>query len=113
VPLPVAGHLQRVDREHAIAGRDQRLHPRPPFGLDPHHDLIRLTTRIEMLGHQLVQCGDPGQALRQPPPDQQPTSLVLNLDVVMGLSPVIADEQHCLSPPSHDQHEPRRRPAAT
>ena len=28
VPLPVPGHRQRVDREHLVAGRDQRGHPR-------------------------------------------------------------------------------------
>ena len=47
-----------------------------------------------MLSDQLVQRRDPGQPLRQPPPGQHPAGLVFDLDVVMGLGPVITDEQH-------------------
>jgi hypothetical protein len=43
VPLPIARHLQRVDRIDQIAGRQQCLHPRAAVGLDPHQHLIRLT----------------------------------------------------------------------
>ena len=68
VPLPVPGHLHRVDREHHIAGSEQRLHPRTPFGLDPDQHLIWLTRRVQILRDQLMQRGDPGQTLRQPPP---------------------------------------------
>ena len=34
VPFPVAGHRHRVDREHLVAGRDQRRDPRAAVGLD-------------------------------------------------------------------------------
>jgi len=47
-----------------------------------------------MLSDQLVQPADPGQPLRQPLPRQQPARVVFDLEIVMGLSPVITDEQH-------------------
>ena len=40
-----------------------------------------------------MQRRDTRQALRQPPPSQHLPGVVFDLDVVMGLSPVIADEQ--------------------
>ena len=94
MPFPIPRHLQRVDRKHHIAGRQQRLHPRPTVGLDPHQHLIRLSRRIQMLRDQLVQRRDPGQALRQPASGQHPARLVFDLDVVVGLSPIVANEQH-------------------
>jgi hypothetical protein len=33
--FPVAGHLQRVDRIHQVAGRQQGLDPRSAFSLNP------------------------------------------------------------------------------
>ena len=91
---PIAGHLQRVDRKHDITGGQQRLHPRPAFGLDPDHHLIGLTGRVEMLSDQLVQHRDTGQALRHPFPDQQPAGVVFDLDIMVGLGPIVSDEQH-------------------
>jgi hypothetical protein len=41
-----------------------------------------------------MQRGDPGQTLRQPPTSQHLAGIVFNFDVVMGLSPIVADEQH-------------------
>ena len=76
MPLPVPGHLHWVDREHDMAGRQQRLHSRTPFGLNPNQHLIRLQHRIQMLRHQLVQRGDPGQTLRQPSPGQQTAGVI-------------------------------------
>jgi hypothetical protein len=35
VPLPIPRRGQRVDRQHLIAGRLQRRHPRAAVGLDP------------------------------------------------------------------------------
>ena len=46
---------------------------------------------------QIQKGAQPGDALRQPPPDQHPAMLVLELDVVMGLGPVITQEQHPIS----------------
>src|SRR4029434_1455823 len=50
-----------------------------------------------MLSDQPVKQRDPGQTLRQPLPDQQPPGFVFDLNVVMGLSPIVADEQHPVS----------------
>lgn len=33
------------DRALGRPGRDRRLHPRAPFGLDPHHHLVGLSGR--------------------------------------------------------------------
>ena len=43
-----------------VPGRQQRLHPRAPVGLDPDHDLLRLVILLQLLGDQLVQPSDPG-----------------------------------------------------
>jgi hypothetical protein len=40
-----------------------------------------------------MQGRHPQQALRQPPPDQSPAPLVDDLDIVMGLSPIVSNEQ--------------------
>jgi len=49
-----------------------------------------------------VQRRQTGHTLREPTPDQDPTLIIFDLDVVMGLSPVIADEQHQLTSPCLD-----------
>jgi hypothetical protein len=51
-----------------------------------------------VLGQQRVQLPDPGQALRQPAFREPLTLLVEHTDVVVGLSPIIPDEDH-RSPP--------------
>src|SRR4029450_3824149 len=50
-----------------------------------------------MLSDQPVKQRDPGQTLSQPLPDQQPPSFVFDLNIVMGLSPIVADEQYPVS----------------
>ena len=113
MPLPIARHLHRVDRIDGVTGGQQRLHPRPPLGLDPNLHLIRLARRVKMFRDQLVQRGDSGQSLRQPPPGQQPPGIIFDLDVVIGLSPIVADKQHSAPPLVINRSEPRRRPATT
>src|SRR5664279_6549177 len=49
-----------------------------------------------MLGDQRMQAGDAVHTLRQPRPGQPPALLILDLDIVVILSPVVADEQHPL-----------------
>jgi hypothetical protein len=55
MPFPIPDHLQQVDREHPIACRQQRLHPRPTVGLNTHLHLIRLGRPIQMIRDQLMQ----------------------------------------------------------
>ena len=64
VAIPVAGRCQRVDREHLVAGRGQGLHPQAPVGFDADDHLGGV---LGMLGNQLVQPPDTGQAFGQPP----------------------------------------------
>ena len=59
VAVAVAGHRQRVDREHLVAGRAQRFDPQPAVGFDADHHLARL---FGMAGHQLVESTDAGQS---------------------------------------------------
>jgi hypothetical protein len=47
-----------------------------------------------VLRDQLVPGRDPDQALRQPPARQHSTRLVFNLDVMVDLSPIVANKQH-------------------
>jgi hypothetical protein len=98
VPLAVAGHLQRVDRPHLVAGRQQRPHPRAPVGLDADYDLLRLGVLVLVLGEQLVQPGDPGDPLLKLGLGQPSSRLVLDLHVVVVLGPVVPDEQHPVLP---------------
>jgi hypothetical protein len=58
VPLPVAGGLDRVDRPHLIARRDQGLHPRAAVGLDPDQHLVRLVVITQMVRDQRMQGRD-------------------------------------------------------
>jgi hypothetical protein len=61
-----------------------------------------------MFSHQRMKPGDAVQALRQPRPRQATTVLVLDLDVVVLLSPVVSDEQQPLQllrvRPTESQH---------
>ena len=96
VPLPIAGHLQRVHREHPIPGRDQRGHPRAAVGLDTDHHLPGpgRVVRVSEPADQLVQPGQALHTLRQPRRGQPPPRLALHLHIMVILSPVVPDEQH-------------------
>jgi hypothetical protein len=94
MPFPIPRHLQRVDRKHHIACRQQRLHPGPTVGLNSNQHLIQFTRRIQMLRDQLVQRRNPGQALRYSASGQHPARFVFDLDVMVGLSPIVANKQH-------------------
>ena len=59
VAVAVAGHRQRVDRIHLIAGRAQRRHPQAAIGFDADHHLIGF---LGVGGDQLVQPPDAGQS---------------------------------------------------
>ena len=79
VSFPVAGHLHRIEREHLVAGRDQRRHPGAAIGLDPDHHALRDEAGLgievvlgEVLGDEFVQPSQPGDPLRQPSPRQPP-----------------------------------------
>jgi len=106
VPLAVAGHRERVDREDLIAGRDQSSDPGPAVGLDAdlHQPSSLLRVAIDpVLRHlrrdQRVQPRDSLQPFRQPSPNQHPPVVIDDLDVVMALCPVISHEQHQHSHP--------------
>ena len=47
-----------------------------------------------MIRDQLMQGRDPDQALRQPAAGQHPARFVFDLDVMVGLSPIVANKQH-------------------
>ena len=105
VPLAVARHRERVDREHLIARRDQRPDPGSAIGLDP--DLHQLSDLVgvaidPVIRHlrrdQRVQPGDSLEPFRQSSPGEHLPVVVDDLDVVMALCPVISHEQHQLSP---------------
>ena len=72
MPLPVAGGLQRVDREHLVACGDQRLRPRATVGLDAdlHHRVLDPLTQLR--GDHRVQPGHARHTLGQPGPGQPP-----------------------------------------
>jgi hypothetical protein len=94
VPLPVAGHPHRVDREHPIPSRDQRRHPRATVDPDQHLPRPGLIVGISELTDQRMQPGDPSHTLTQPGLAQPATRRVLHLHIMMIFSPVITNEQH-------------------
>jgi hypothetical protein len=55
VPVPIAGHRQRVDREYRAPGRAQARHQQAAAGFDGDRD--RLLAAVAGGGEQLQQCG--------------------------------------------------------
>jgi hypothetical protein len=115
VPLPVPRRRERIDRGHLVPGGLQRRHPRTAVSLDPDDHPRRYfpgrqprPARGSILGDERVQPGDALQPFRQPGPGQPPATLILELHIVVVLSPVVSDKQHPqqLLPrqPSRSQH---------
>jgi hypothetical protein len=109
MPLPVPGSLQRVHREHPVAGGDQRLYPRAAVGLDPDDHLRVLFAFAQVSADQRVQLSHPGHALGQPLPCQHLPGLVHHLNVVMVFRPVVTHEQ----PHRHSRQQCRNMSAAS
>jgi hypothetical protein len=89
--LPEPGQLQRVDGIHQVARGDQRLHPRTTIGLDPDHHLDGLDILIEpIIACNLATPAIPSASFALP--SRRPR-LVLQLDIVVLLGPIVAEEQ--------------------
>ena len=95
MPVPVAVHRQRVDREHLIAGGHQGAYEQPTIGLDPDDHLLGL---LSVLGEGLMQLRHTLDALRHPPLGEHRALRVQHADVVVTLGPVDPDEDHLPSP---------------
>ena len=97
VPLPVAGHLQRVDREHPVA------RPRPaPSPTGPGRSRSRPAPARRSAASARRRAAPTSACSRAIPatpsgsralPSRRP-ALVLHLHVVVVLGPVVPDEQH-------------------
>ena len=61
--VAIAGDCQRVDREHLIPGRAQRLYPQAAIGFDADHHLAGF---LDMSGYQLVEPLYASQPFGQP-----------------------------------------------
>jgi hypothetical protein len=85
MPVPVTRRGHRVDREHLIPRRDQRIDEQAPIGLDPDDHLARLGG---MRRGQLMEPGDSFDAFWQPPSRKPPALLILEMHVMMGFRPV-------------------------
>ena len=101
--LPVAAGGQGVDGHDLVAGRHQGADEEPPVGLGAHHDGGGVSG---VLGHQGVERRDAPEVVGNPPPRQHPAGLVLDAEVVVGLGPIVADEDHVLLLRSTVRHEP-------
>lgn len=94
------GRLQRVDCVDLVTRRDQRSNPRAAVGLDPDRHLARISilSGAGVLGQEqpdhLVEPSDSRNPFRQAGFDQPLAGLILDLHIVVILSPVITDEQH-------------------
>ena len=87
--VAVAGHRERVDRIHLVAGRDQRLNPQAAVGFDADHDIAGF---FSVSSHQLVEPADTGQSFRQPPRGQPSAVGVHQINVVVVFGPVVSNE---------------------
>ena len=117
VALTVARRRARVDGVDVVAGRDQCRDPGAAVGLDADHDLAGPGG---VLCDQFVQCGDPRDALGQPPGGEALAGFVHELDVMVVLGPVVAHIQDhlpvllCFEPLDADPvGESQRRPNGT
>jgi hypothetical protein len=110
VPVAVAAGGQRIDRVDRVAGLQQGSDPEAAVGLDADNDLARLR---RVLCQQRVQLPDAGKPLRQPPLGELLALLVKHAHVVVGLGPVIPDEDHGSSPHLVDHPCESRRTSAT
>jgi len=86
-------HHQQRQREEAVAAEvvdeDAEL-----SGLDPDQHLLRLIGLTDLIGEQAVQGRHSDHPFSEPTAGQHPAVLVHDLDIMMGLSPVITNEQH-------------------
>ena len=89
--VAVATAGQRIDGIDRVARRHQRPDPQPAVGLDPDY---HLRWGLGELGQQRVQLSDARGALGEVPPDQALALLVKHHHVVMGLRPIVPDEDH-------------------
>jgi hypothetical protein len=81
-------------------------------GLDPDAHLLRV---LGVLGDQRMERRDARRALGQPPRNELPTSLVHDVDVVVILGPVVADEDqrnHLLLHLNRHLEQSRDRPGS-
>jgi hypothetical protein len=97
VPVPIAVHRHRVDREDLVAGGHERTDEQPAIGLDRDHHL---------LGHISVRREHPVQPRRaldafgHPGRLEHITTLVEDAHVVVTLRPVDPDKDHVVPPSS-------------
>ncbi|GAA2407986.1 hypothetical protein GCM10010404_77530 [Nonomuraea africana] len=65
--FPIPCRLQRIDRQHRVSGRQQRLHPRAAVGFDPHQhfDVGGLHILTNLPSDHRVQLGHPRHSLEQ------------------------------------------------
>jgi len=90
VPFPIARHRQRVHRVHRVASGDHRAHEQTPIGLSGHDHLVGFGVGV---GQQLVQPCNIVDAISQSGPNQSVPVGVFDVDVVVDLGPVVADER--------------------
>ena len=91
--VAIAGDRQRVDREHLIPGRAQRLHPQAAIGFDADHHLAGL---LDMSGYQLVEPSYAGQPFGQPTRRQPRPVSIHHVNVVVVFGPIVPDKDHPL-----------------
>ena len=110
MPVPVTRCRHRIHREHLVAGRHQRSDEQAPVGLDSDHHLLRFA---DMAADKVVEAGDALHSLRKAAAGEALSVLVLDMHVVMGLSPIHPYKDH-LAPLARPAPTPSpRTPAAT
>ena len=89
VPIAIAVHRQRIDREHLVAGCDESADQQPTVELDPDDGLFGF---LDVVGDHLVELGDSLDTVCDPAPSEDRTFLIDDADIVMLLGPVDPDE---------------------
>src|ERR1700733_571591 len=98
--VPVARRRHRVHGEDLVTGADERRNEQAPIGLDTDD---YLGWSFDLVTDELVEAGDPLHPLGEPATPNAFAGLVLDVHVVMGLSPVHPYKYH-LAPYLVERH---------
>jgi hypothetical protein len=90
-PLPIPRRGHRVHGQHRVPGRHQRPHEQTPIGLRGDHDIGRT---LHVARDQFMEPGHALDPFGQPATRQPAALAVLDMNVMVGLSPVVTNK-HC------------------
>ena len=104
VAFPVPTGSKGIDRKQLVSAGNQGFNEQSPVGLDAHHHLGRFSG---MIGNQGMELADALKPFRHPSFGENLALLIQDAQIVMGLSPVVTDEDQLLLLSSTFPDEPK------